>query len=105
MPDILCWNINSLTNHSIILDVDETLVHTFGEESIDPAILDSLNPTCRSRIYLFTEDDFSGNGDKSYACYGILRPGAEGFMNFCFSYFRNVIFWSAGADTYVRKIV
>lgn len=102
---ILHCNINSLTNHSIILDVDETLVHTF-EDIPDEDVLRNLNKNCLGRLYMYTEYDFDGKGSKDeYICAGVLRPGVESFMDFCFGYFRNVIFWSAGEDKYVRKIV
>ncbi len=108
---------DSITNHSIVFDLDETLVHTFpnsvGEDEkkvlalsrdlgiyTDPNLLD-----IRDRSYRVPLDDPTktrGTGEK-FACWGITRPHFEEFMVFAFSYFKTVNIWSAGARSYVEE--
>lgn len=100
----------SLTNKCIVLDLDETLVHT--NENIselqkleimsDPNLLD-----LRRRTYQITLDDVvykKGEGVKT-VMYGITRPHVKEFLISCFSYFKVVIVWSAGKKKYVDAIV
>ena len=94
----------SLTNKCIILDLDETLVHTFDNFSdleglrpfSDPEMLD-----LRRRMYTFS----LGSYKQAPTMWGVIRPHTDEFLEFCFSYFDKVCVWSAGLPEYVTKIV
>jgi len=96
--------IHSLTNHCIVLDLDETLVHSstemnkFKELNLtnDPKISD-----IKQRSYLISLND----KNQKFELWGITRPHLKEFLNFCFSYFRIVAVWSAGKAKYVEAIV
>lgn len=100
----------ALTNKCIVLDLDETLVHSnenmaqLQELGImtDPNLLD-----LRQRTYQITMDDVvykKGEGIKT-TMWGIVRPHVKEFLVSCFSYFKVVIVWSAGKRKYVDAIV
>ena len=100
----------SLTDKCIVLDLDETLVHSnekmdqLKELGImtDPALID-----LRRRTYQITMDDVvykKGLGVKT-VMWGIVRPHVKEFLVSCFSYFKVVIVWSAGKRKYVDAIV
>lgn len=100
----------SITNKCIVLDLDETLVHS--NESVpklqelgimrDPSLQD-----LRNRVYEISMDDVvykKGQGIKT-EMWGIVRPHVREFLIFCFSYFKVVAVWSAGKKKYVDAIV
>ena len=100
----------SLTNKCIVLDLDETLVHS--NENMDklqeleimtnPELLD-----LKRRTYQISMDDVvykKGEGVKT-VMWGIVRPHVKEFLVSCFSYFKVVIVWSAGKRKYVDAIV
>lgn len=100
----------SLTNKCIVLDLDETLVHSNENVSElnslnimrDPKLLD-----LRGRTYELSMDDVvykKGQGIKT-EMWGITRPHVKDFLIFCFSYFKVVAVWSAGKKKYVEDIV
>ncbi len=100
----------SLTNKCIVLDLDETLVHSNEnmeqlkelEIMTDPNLID-----LRRRTYQITLDDVvykKGEGVKTII-WGILRPHVKEFLVSCFAYFKVVIVWSAGKRKYVDAIV
>lgn len=96
-----CENLpSSVTDKSIILDMDETLIHSF-ERDISPGeidIEDSNNYDIRDRIYFFKYRKF---GSKKIIA--VKRPYLDDFIEFCEWYFKYVIIWSAGEDTYVKE--
>ncbi len=100
----------ALTNKCIILDLDETLVHSSKELDDlwelnlmkDPNLID-----LRRRTYRITMDDVvskKGTGVKT-VMWGIVRPHVREFLIACFAYFKVVIVWSAGKRKYVDAIV
>lgn len=79
---------------TIILDLDETLVHTFEFPSYYD--LASKNPVLAENLYSFTLD--------GEVCCGMFRPLAREFVySLCENF--NVGVWSAGVSDYVEKIV
>lgn len=100
----------SLTNKCIVLDLDETLVHS--NENL-PQLRDlniMTNPKLidlRGRVYELSMDDVvykKGQGVKT-EMWGITRPHVKEFLIACFSYFKVVAVWSAGKKKYVEAIV
>jgi TFIIF-interacting CTD phosphatase-like protein len=89
---------------NIVLDIDETLLHSFDDEKDINNLMKikKENIKYRDRItFLQGEDE---NGYK-FALASIFRPGLEEFLNFCFSNFDKVIIWSAGQRGYVEQAV
>jgi hypothetical protein len=100
----------SRTNKCIVLDLDETLVHSNYDINnlkklnimTDPDLID-----LRQRIYQICMDDVTtdkGSGIKT-VMWGLVRPHAREFLLYCFAYFKCVIVWSAGKRKYVDTIV
>ncbi len=105
----------SITDKCIVLDLDETLVHSYAENNsydldalLDLKIFtDPTNIDLRERTYKITIDDVvhkRGTGNKT-EMWGILRPHVKEFLIACFTYFKIVIVWSAGRRNYVHAIV
>lgn len=98
----------SLTDLICVLDVDETLVHTFdnfeswGRLKImtDPKKMD-----LRSRCYVLNIEANKSNKTGAESMWGVKRPHLNKFLEFCFTYFKYVIPWSAGIFDYVHEIV
>ncbi len=99
---------NPITEMCIVLDVDETLVHTF--ESLHDLLHIDVSNTyykkIKRRSYNFVYRTYSENvANPSFnRLVGIKRPFLDEFITFCFNYFKYVIVWSAGEDSYVRSI-
>ena len=100
-----------LTNRCIVLDLDETLVHT--QSAPDNSLFETAIFTdpklyhLRERCYKITMEDVvhkKGTGNKT-EMWGITRPNLHEFLTFCFEYFRWIIVWSAGRKNYVHRIV
>lgn len=99
-------NKKTISNHSIILDIDENIIHSF--ENISDIQKYGLfdEPELRRRIYILDLNDVvskKGAG-KHEKMYFIARPYLEEFLVFCFRYFKTVTVWSAGKRRYVREI-
>lgn len=98
-----------LTNKTIMLDLDSTLIYTsenFDNYSTLELYTNPEHSHLRNRIYKFDVIDVverPGSGVKS-SMWGILRPHVYEFLDFCFDYFTNVIVWSAGQLRYVHAI-
>lgn len=101
--------IRSITNKNIILDLDETCLHSF--QNIDllhqsGILTDPRAIKLRKRIYILNINDLYGRGDgKVTQIWGIMRPGLRKFLKFCFNYFNIVTVWSAGIPKYVHAAV
>jgi TFIIF-interacting CTD phosphatase-like protein len=88
----------------IVLDLDETLIHTYvKKEIIDSSkgynYLDQ-NVAMRGRLYRLD----SGNGELS-DLWSLKRPGTDMFIRYVMNNFGMVIVWSAGTKEYVERIV
>lgn len=98
-----------LTNKTIMLDLDSTLIYTsdnFDNYSKLELYSNPKHSALRDRIYKFDVIDVvdkPGTGVRS-SMWGILRPHVYEFLDFCFDYFSNVIVWSAGQLRYVHAI-
>lgn len=96
----------SLTNHTIVLDVDETLVHSDEDmkmyQELNPISNPELKDLDSSRFYLISLVD-PESGLKS-ELWGITRPHLSLFLIFCFNYFKHVCIWSAGQTKYVEAV-
>lgn len=120
--ELFCKSNIPKTDWSIVLDLDETLVHTIVSENLDLV----NGPKCKSlefahdlgiyndpklfdikqRAYHFILHDVmgkKGSGSK-HGCWGITRPYLDDFLAFCFKYFKTVNVWSAGKYDYVHEI-
>ena len=82
----------------LVLDLDETLVHTFSPGDNFMMFIDILTDEQRKRIYSiqFEEGDL---------LIGYIRPYAEEFLKVAFAEFESVGVWSAGTSFYVHRIV
>ncbi len=101
--------IKSMTDNAVILDLDETCLHTFKDITKLKELGILTNPEyidLRKRIYVLNIVDLYGKGDGGIVqMWGIIRPGLRKFLRFCFSYFKYVIVWSAGITEYVNSAV
>lgn len=87
---------NTWKSKCIGFDLDETLVHTFEDGELKT--MDGLLPEVRKRIYSLTMPDGS-------MMWGIVRPHAYEFIEFCRRNFKCIFVWSAGVKDYVHLIV
>jgi len=95
------------TNLNIVLDLDETLVHSSPDMTSYNKLNLNRNLDLGRRIYrLDMRDVVSTRGrGQITSMWGVIRPHVEEFLIFCFSYFKRVIVWSAGSYGYVHEIV
>lgn len=94
---------------SIVLDLDENLLHSYE----NPQFLDTLeiykNPTIYRMFHPLGSQSLSYsmlldiNGHQS-RIWGIYRPHLFEFLAFAGHYFDNIIVWSAGIVPYVEEI-
>jgi TFIIF-interacting CTD phosphatase-like protein len=93
----------------IILDMDETLLHTFSKLDNDDVIDLVTDPhqDIADRVYACHVPDLDmrpGSGVNRLVA-GIVRPGFDDFMRFCYEHFTSVIVWSAGTNNYVNRVL
>jgi len=105
-----------MSNKCLILDLDETLVHSHSEDAQDSMELlkdlgiymNPQNYDLRERTYKINMDDVvslkKGEGIKT-EMWGIFRPHVKEFLTRCFKHFKIVVVWSAGKKNYVHAIV
>jgi hypothetical protein len=107
-----CWkrtNEDSLTEHNLVLDIDDTLVQTFDDiKSLYkcPIMKNSKFYPVRKRVYIlkFDSPDDEEEVDDEMV-WGVKRPHIDEFLAFANEYFRNIVIWSAGTYEYVHAIV
>lgn len=88
------------TDKVLVLDLDETLVHTYTDVDIG-GMIDRKNPELMSRYFEFTLQ----NGNSPMKICGVERPGLQEFLIFANKYFDSVIVWTAGIAEYAKMIV
>ena len=105
----------SLTNKVLVLDVDETMIHSFHQPA-EVAKIHNLgiwnNPNylpLRRVIRFFTIENVMkhavpGAGIENNIIL-VFRPNLLEFLIFAFTYFKLIIIWSAGQPKYVRTAV
>ena len=81
---------------SIVLDIDETLVHTFETTRINFGA---------PEIIPFSHEFFELHMSTGHTFQGARRPDMSVFLNFCSKYFLKVFVWSAGMEDYVESVV
>lgn len=92
-----------MSGKNIILDLDETLVHTHENEY--DGTFENLYKY-KNEEYMVNFTDLMENGDiTTTKMWGIRRPYFQKFIKFCFDNFDNVIIWSAGTERYVKDTV
>lgn len=102
------------TEFSIVLDMDETLLSAIVIEESETSPLEEVeNIYSRTELYDIRVRSFrvpfydpvtqKGTGIK-YDCWGVTRPHLDEFLKFAFKYFKNVVVWSAGRFSYVRRL-
>ncbi len=82
----------------LILDLDETLVHTFSDSDKFPEFITELTEDQKKRVYVLKFP----NGE---ILAGYIRPGVEKFLEVAFKEFESVSMWSAGTQFYVQSVV
>lgn len=85
----------------IVLDLDETLVHTLSDDEFNKSNkgyeLLRLYPDLRGRLYKL---DVQGS-----VMWSVKRPHVDIFLRYVLNNFGKVIVWSAGSDEYVHVVV
>jgi hypothetical protein len=100
------WNLDesSLSTQSIVLDMDECLIHTFecSQKKYMEMITDPITLQYRKNFF-DVPTDITASG-KSPQSFGVFRPGLIEFLEYCFKRFQYVVLWSAGEDFYVKQV-
>lgn len=86
---------------NLVLDLDETLVHSFcdTEEERKSNIDSEHTAKVGKHIRYYEFHDTNGR------VWGMKRPYVTEFLKFCNDYFDNIGIWSAGTQNYVESIV
>jgi len=102
-------SIDPISNQCIIIDLDQTLIST--QENVNSLLqlnifFDPKFIKLRHRVYHLVLEDFEAPGlGTKFDFWGITRPFAKEFLEYCFSRFVFVGIWSAGKREYVEAIV
>ncbi len=100
----------ALTDKTIVLDMDLTLLCTIGDGSdLSQRMRSSHRETYdvlvkKGVIVPTTLTQFGGSGTASHNDV-VKRPGVDELLTFCRAVFKNVILWSAGQANYVYDTV
>lgn len=104
----------SLKNWCVVFDVDETLVQTHEMKSDEfdsqglytQFISQPEHVDFRQRLFFLRLNGLNDpRGERpENQMWGVVRPYARELLQFCFSYFKYVVIWSAGMKSYVHDI-
>jgi len=95
-----------MNSKNIILDLDETLVHTMDVRLPTGKEGRLLTEKYKDKLYIIDTVTVNNTNQIKYEkLWGLTRPGLNEFMNFCFNNFNYVIIWSAGTERYVKDTV
>ena len=101
---------HKLGPRTCILDVDETLVHTWDNTSFVSTYGIYTNPTLFRRFHPIGEPPlaysikFNDTNGENHA-WGLYRPHLQTFLKFCDEYFDDILIWSAGVPDYVNNVI
>ncbi len=91
---------------AIILDLDETLIHTFEDtNAIHKIKLLTDHKYIEERHNFFVLDFYDKSEEQQFHLFGMKRPYLEEFIDFCFNKFGIVIVWTAGSADYADSVV
>lgn len=82
----------------LILDLDETMVHTFRPEDNFESIKLEKGTSFEANVFKIKFEDGT-------IMHGVMRPGLKLFMSAMFKAFDSVSVWSAGTAPYVHKVL
>lgn len=111
MPELITiLSPKSKTKKALVLDLDETLIHTFCNSNPLKDYGIAIKPELRKlyeRFFFFKMEDIDGNPGNGLdqMFFTLRRPHLNEFLEFAFSYFSSVNVYSAGTDDYVMAIV
>src|SRR5579885_469627 len=91
-------NLKPKNGKRLVLDLDETVVHTFAPKDNFMDFVNDLTEDQRKRLYVL---EFPGGE----TLFGYIRPGVENLLKVAFEEFESVGVWSAGTEFYVHEIV
>jgi hypothetical protein len=97
---------HSVTDFILVLDLDETVLHTF---SSNPSQIEKLElqkyPQLRDRLYakeIRVQDNKNTYSISRF--WGVKRPHYDTFMTFAATYFQAIFIWTAGVFPYGREM-
>jgi len=94
---------------NIVLDIDETLIHSFEEMDTIFKLLqegdDDLNWLSNMSYVIHVTDPNEDGTSGNYSMWGLYRCYLEEFISYIIENFRNVYIFSAGSKKYINKIV
>lgn len=103
---VLFDNVHAETDKCVILDIDETCVHSYNDKMPDwlreTQYYDILSNSYDIRPVDAVSD--AGTGI-IMPMWGVCRPHLKEFLLFAYKYFKHVLVWSAGARHYVNEVV
>jgi TFIIF-interacting CTD phosphatase-like protein len=93
-----------LTDRTLILDLDETLVRTFDNCSFVAKLGVYQNLEMIRFLHMNEHIAYTISNDDNTYNWGLLRPHLHEFLTFIHNYFSHIIVWSAGCFKYVAQI-
>lgn len=94
--------ITSITNKTVVLDLDSTLVYTSNNINDLEKVYTDSNLT--NRIFKLDIIDISEKNEIKLEFWGIFRPYLSEFITFLITYFKEIYVYSAGIYKYVHLI-